>query len=166
MELFSHWPWVRALGQSAAEVTVRNPGCRWLSGPTPAGPYAVEDYEFAWLAATAYQGTPAAARRLAQTVDREEHVDPAERLRAAGWDQWKGFPGRELQLKIDQTHLRVQVWEKPREGGQAIVAVTFGGTVFNNEMDWRANCGGFSQERRTNTATSCTLWRPRLSKSS
>jgi hypothetical protein len=137
------WPWFRALGQSATEVTVRNPGSRFLSAPKPDRPYAVEDWELAWLAAAAYGKTPAAAKRRARTTDAEEHVDPDVPLRAAGWERWDGFPGDGLQQKIEKTHLRVEVWEKRRADGTLVVAVTFGGTVFNNEMDWRANLRWF-----------------------
>jgi Lipase (class 3) len=137
------WPWFRALGQSATEACVRNPGCRFLSAPKPVRPYAVEDWELAWLAAAAYGKTPAAAKRRARTTDAEEHVDPEVPLRAAGWERWKGFPTDGLQRKIEKTHLRVEVWEKRREDGTWVVAVAFGGTVFNNEMDWLANLRWF-----------------------
>jgi hypothetical protein len=114
-----------------------------LSAPKPAKSYAVEDWEFAWLAASAYGKTHAAAKRRARTDDAEEHVDPETALRAAGWERWDGFPNDGLHRKIKQTHLRVEVWEKCREGGTLVVAVTFGGTVFNNQMDWRANLRWF-----------------------
>lgn len=148
MDIFSGWPWLRALRQSSAEVTIRDPGCRWLSAPKPVRPYAVEDWEFAWLAAAAYGKTPAAAKRRAAAAEAEEHVDPEACLRAAGWDRWKEFPGEALQRKIDKTHLRVEVWEKKSAGRASIVAVAFGGTVFNNEMDWRANLRWFLPGRK------------------
>ena len=143
MTAFANWPWFRSLRQTDEEVTVRNPGSRLLSAPKPVQPYAAQDWEFAWLAAAAYRNTPAAAKRRALTADAEERVDPEGRLRAAGWARWEGFPGNDLQHKIEQTHLRVEVWERRCQDGSSIVAVTFGGTVFNNEMDWRANLRWF-----------------------
>jgi hypothetical protein len=141
--LFRKWPWFRALGQSATEVTTRNPGSRFLSVPKPLRPYAVEDWEFAWLAASAYGKTRAAAKRRALTADAEEHVNPETPLRAAGWERWDGFPSDGLHRKIEQTHLRVEVWQKRREDDTLVVTITFGGTVFNNDMDWRANLRWF-----------------------
>ena len=46
---------------------------------------------------------------------------------------------------FDQTHLRVEVWEKNEP---PTIAVTFGGTVFWNEMDWRANLRWFLPKHR------------------
>jgi hypothetical protein len=48
-----------------------------------------------------------------------------------------------LQRKIDGAHLRVEVWEKKHDDRSLTVSVTFGGTIFNNEMDWRANLRWF-----------------------
>ena len=137
------WPWIRALGQSRSELTVRPAGDRFLSAPKPVMPYAQADWEFAWLAAAAYGKTPAAQKRRARTTDPEEQVDPEVPLRAAGWEQWEPFPTDELRRKLEKTHLRVEVWQKLRVDGMLLVAVTFGGTVFNNEMDWRANLRWF-----------------------
>jgi Lipase (class 3) len=137
------WPWIRALRQSETEVTTRSPGERFLSSPKPVRPYAQEDWEFAWLAASAYGKTRAATKRRARSMDAQDHVDPEVPLRAAGWRRWDEFPNEELHRKIEQTHLRLEVWEKQREDGTLLVAVTFGGTVFNNEMDWRANLRWF-----------------------
>jgi hypothetical protein len=130
------WPWFRALSQTATQVTVREPGNRFLSEPRPIAPYAAAHSEYAWLAACAYLETPAGQTRKARTIDPEEHVDPRGRLRAEGWSEWTDFPSAELQQKFKATHLRAQVWEKETP---PILAVTFGGTIFNNGMDWRSN---------------------------
>lgn len=143
MDAILRLPWFRALSQSDKEVSVRNSGCRFLSAPKPVQPWAAEDWEFAWLAAAAYAKTPAAAKRRARDPGSEEEMNPETPLKAAGWKQWDKFPGRDLQRKIDKTHLRVEVWEKRRDNGSSVVAVAFGGTVFNNEMDWRANLRWF-----------------------
>lgn len=137
------WPWIRALRQSESEVTIRRAGDRFLSAPRPVRPYATEDCEFAWLAASAYGKTPAAQKRRVRTADVEEHIDPEVPLHAAGWQQWDHFPDEALHRKIEKTHLRVEVWQKQREDGTLVVAVTFGGTVFNNDKDWRANLRWF-----------------------
>jgi pimeloyl-ACP methyl ester carboxylesterase len=147
------WPWFRALGQTQTEVTTRSPGERFLSSPISVRPYATEDWEFAWLAASAYGKTPAAAKRRARTTDTEEHVDPEGPLRVARWERWKTFPSDGLHRKIEQTHLRVEVWQKCREDGTLVVVVTFGGTVFNNEMDWRANLRWFFPGRHRDQYT-------------
>jgi hypothetical protein len=143
MRPFAKWPWFRALGQNDSEVTVRNAGCRFLSAPKPATLYAAQDWEFAWLAAAAYGKTPAAAKRRANSRDAEEHVNADAALLAAGWQQWEEFPSDGLHRKLEKTHLRVEVWEKTLSEGSTIVAVTFGGTIFNNEKDWRANLRWF-----------------------
>jgi hypothetical protein len=138
-----NWPWLRALGQLHTQVTTRAAGERFLSAPKPVTPYAEEDWEFAWLAASAYGKTPAAAKRRARTADAEEHVDPEVPLRAAGWERWNAFPTDGLHRKIESTHLRVEVWQKQRENGTCVVAVTFGGTVFTDWRDWKANLRWF-----------------------
>lgn len=139
----SRWPYFRALGQSATQVAVRRPGRRFLSAPCPMTTFAIEDREFAWLAAAAYRKTPAAARRRSRTADAEEQIDPEGPLRLAGWEPWTGFPTDELERRIAKTHLRVEVWQKTRQDQSRVIAVTFGGTVFDNEMDWRANLRWF-----------------------
>lgn len=148
MGWFVRWPWFRALRQSHTQVTIREPGCRWLSAPKPVQPSAAEEWEFAWLVAAAYGKTPAAAKRRAKTAEAEEHVDPEVPLRAAGWKQWKGFPSGDLQRQIEETHLRVEVWEKTREDQPSILAVTSGGTVFNNQKDWWSNFRWFLPTHR------------------
>jgi hypothetical protein len=135
-------PILRAFFQKSDEVAVREPGKRLLSAPRPIAPYAAEHWEFAWLSVIAYNQTPAGARRAVKEArapvpgDAVARRDPRQPLTEAGWTQWDNFPDDGLQRKIAATHLRVEVWENKERRS---VAVTFGGTVFNNENDWRAN---------------------------
>jgi hypothetical protein len=143
-------PILRALGQSSNEVVVRVPGDRFLSAPEPIGPYAAEHSEFAWLSDAAYIQTKAGRRHFEKIRAnlKPENADPAApvaHLNAAGWKQWDNFPDAALRDKIVSTHLRVQVWER---SDPPAFAVTFGGTVFNNDADWRANLRWFVPMKR------------------
>jgi hypothetical protein len=146
-------PVLRALGQKASEVVVREPGKRLLSSPRPIAPYANEHWEFAWLSVAAYQKTHAGQKHAEQQKHADQMKaatavtaappvpeDPERALADAGWMQWDNFPDDGLLGKIKDSHLRVEVWER-RE--PPAVAVTFGGTVFNNDADWRANLRWF-----------------------
>ncbi|HEY0746872.1 MAG TPA: lipase family protein [Steroidobacteraceae bacterium] len=139
-------PFIRALFQSQSEVTVRFPGRRFLSEPLPLKPYAEEHWEFAWLAVAAYVHTPAGQQEQ-RTVRRtaEDTVDPLAELRQCGWDLWANFPDGPLRTIMDQTHLRVEVWEKR---SSSTIAVSFGGSIFNNRMDWRSNLRWFLPAHR------------------
>ncbi|MFL6604901.1 MAG: hypothetical protein ACJ8R9_26695 [Steroidobacteraceae bacterium] len=151
----SELPILRALGQNASEVVLREPGERFLSAPRPIGPYAGEHWEFAWLSVAAYQKTYAGAKEAAKRAKPRKRLpargrapaaaldpnpDPAAPLTAAGWERWTGFPDDVLLAKIKATHLRVEVWERQEPPA---VAVTFGGTVFTNNADWWANLRWF-----------------------
>jgi hypothetical protein len=142
-------PILRAFGQTSAEVVLRLPGKRLLGAPRPIEPYAREHWEFAWLSVAAYQKTHAGAQETARRIHAQKHSDPdpdpAVPLAAAGWVKWPEFPGRELLDLIQATHLRVEVWERQEPPA---VAVTFGGTVFNNEADWKANLRWFLPGRQ------------------
>jgi hypothetical protein len=148
-------PILRALWQRPTEVVVRDPGDRFLSAPRPIGPYAKEHWQFAWLSVVAYAKTPGAVaharsrltkiKATATNATAQAEADNIDgtaetRLAAAGWSRWQGFPDDGLSEKIAATHLRVEVWERK---DPAAVAVTFGGTVFNNDKDWRANLRWF-----------------------
>src|SRR5256885_2992930 len=94
-------PVVRAWGQAASQVVVREPGDRFLSDPQPIQPYAHEHWEFAWLSVAAYQKTRAGAKEAARlrqrTAARDSAVvdadaDPEQLLNAAGWTRWRDFP--------------------------------------------------------------------------
>jgi hypothetical protein len=144
-------PVLRALGQKASQVVLRKPGHRFLSAPEPIAPLAKEHWEFAWLSVAAYLRTAAGQKHTKNALAEAAAPigatppDPLPPLTAAGWTEWKTFPGDALLAKIKQSHLRVQVWE--REDPPAL-AVTFGGTVFNNNADWRANLRWFLPGRK------------------
>lgn len=58
----------------------------------------------------------------------------------AGWILWPGFPNAELQGKIKNSNLRVEVWERKEPRA---LAVAFGGTVFTSWKDWMSNLRWF-----------------------
>jgi len=140
-------PILRAFGQNATEGLVRIPGRRFLSAPQPITPFAKEHWEFAWLSDAAYQETDAGKKHIEKirkkTLPGIAAVipDPLAPLAQAGWRQWKHFPGEALLEQIKDSHLRVQVWERSEPPA---IAITFGGTVFNNNADWRANLRWFT----------------------
>lgn len=137
---FDRYPILRALRQRQDQVAVREPGKRFLSAPRPIAPYAHEHWQPAWLADSAYGKTCAGK---ASKVERARSAeDPDTVLQRAGWRPWNNdtFLSPELRKRFERYHLRVEVWERQSPGA---VAVTFGGTVFRNEMDWRANLRWF-----------------------
>jgi hypothetical protein len=141
-------PVLRAFGQKASEVTLREPGNRFLSDPRPIAPYARVHWEFAWLSVAAYQDTRAGQKSAERTQAANaitggpsQPLDPSQALAEAGWSQWDKFPDEKLLKKVEDSHLRVEVWERTEPPA---VAVTFGGTVFNNDADWRANLRWFT----------------------
>jgi len=144
-------PILRALMQNSSEAVVRAPGKRYLSAPLPITPFAREHWEFAWLSMAAYQETAAGQKHIEKVKKKaaankgEVIPDPLPPLTAGGWTQWKNFPGEDLLKEIKESHLRVQVWERDEPPA---VAVTFGGTVFNNDADWRANLRWFRPGKR------------------
>lgn len=144
-------PVLRALGQTSTEVVVRETGQRFLGAPQPIGPFAKEHWEFAWLSVAAYQETAAGQKHKGKMMEGakpeidEASPDPLPPLTAAGWVKWPSFPGDGLLMQIQASHLRVQVWERQ---DPPAVAVTFGGTVFNNDADWRANLRWFLPGKR------------------
>jgi len=154
--LLSKIPILRALGQSPAEVVVRPPGERFLSAPLPIAPYAASHRAFAWLSLAAYSATPAARKRAARAVHESRARaapdgtplaprDPVAILAAAGWTPWSPFGSPAIWRRIDDAHLRVEVWENP---SHSAVAVSFGGTVLDNEKDWLSNLRWFIPDPR------------------
>jgi hypothetical protein len=138
---FDQYKYLRALGQAPDQVVVRDPGERFLSAPRPIGPYAAEHWQFAWLADSAYGKSRVKGVTKAESARSTEDAETA--LTRAEWTKWKNedFLSPALRQRFDHYHLRVEVWEKQTP---AAVAVTFGGTVFRNEMDWRANLRWFT----------------------
>jgi len=149
--MWSNMPIIRALGQNSTEVVVRKPGQRFLSAPLPVSSFAKEHWEFAWLSDVAYQETAAGEKHLAKVKQNAVGAlgavapNPLPPLTAAGWRRWENYPGKELLEQIKQSHLRVQVWERNEPPA---LAVAFGGTVFNNNADWRANLRWFFPGKR------------------
>lgn len=135
--------YLRALGQAPNQVVVREPGHRFLGAPRPIRPYAEEHWQFAWLADSAYGKTIAGKASKAEHARQTE--DPESVLMRAGWRQWPNdkFLSDALRKRFEHYHLRVEVWEKQ---SPPQVAVTFGGTVFNNKMDWLANLRWFTPD--------------------
>jgi hypothetical protein len=144
-------PILRALGQNSSEVVIRECGDRFLSAPRHIAPYASKHWQFGWLSVAAYQETAAGQKHikkmatLAQPAEGAISSNPLSPLAQAGWKQWQGFPGDGLLQQIHDSHLRVQVWERAEPPA---VAVTFGGTVFDNNADWRANLRWFLPGQR------------------
>jgi len=138
---FNRYKFLRALGQAPEQVVVREPGERFLSAPRPIAPFAVEHWQFAWLADSAYGKTHAGRNCKAEIARSPENPETA--LGRVGWTKWKNdeFLSDELRRRFDAYHLRVEVWERQ---SPAAVAVAFGGTVFRNEMDWLANLRWFT----------------------
>jgi Lipase (class 3) len=133
---FDRYKYLRALGQAPDQVVVRGSGERFLGPPRPIGPFAAEHWQFAWLADSAYGKTHAGKTSKAETARLTE--DPEAAMTRTGWTKWQNdnFLSDELRKRFDAYHLRVEVWE--RQSSPA-VAVTFGGTMFRNKMDWLAN---------------------------
>jgi hypothetical protein len=133
---FDRLKFIRALGQASDQVVVREPGERFLSAPRPIAPDAAEHWQFAWLADSAYGKSRVEGITKAESIRAADN--PETVLARAGWTQWNNsqFLSAELRQRFEHYHLRVEVWERQ---SPSAVAVTFGGTVFRNEMDWRAN---------------------------
>jgi hypothetical protein len=147
------WPSIpifRAFRQNSTEVVIRTPGDRFLSAPLPIARFSNEHWEFAWLSDAAYLQTPAGKQHVtemaAEPIANVGTVppDPFAHLAAAGWVLWDEFPDENLLKQDAKTHLRVQVWERSEP---AAIAVTFGGTIFNNRADWRANLRWFTPRK-------------------
>lgn len=139
-ELLPSW---EAFGQTNAQVTTREPGERHLGQPKPVADEARRDLEMAWLSEAAYGNTPPGVKqREAAALDQGDADCPNSQaaLFAAGWKPWPNFPNDGLLRRIEQFHLRVEVWTR---ADPPQVAVAFGGTVFNNMNDWIANLRWF-----------------------
>ncbi|VTU13664.1 lipase family protein [Variovorax sp. RA8] len=124
-----------SLQQTEDQVAIRPPGKRLIAELRPYEPEARRHLPYAWLSQSAYEKTPAG----------KEEADPCrdadQALGEAHWKRWDGFPREEsLKTEIEKYHLRVEVWSKE---SPPQVAVAFGGTVFDNRNDWRANLRWF-----------------------
>ncbi|MFL6439910.1 MAG: lipase family protein [Terriglobales bacterium] len=124
-----------AFRQRSDQVVIRRPGQRMFGAPEPLGTAGLEDLPFAFLSQAAYQHKPDAKQEKAGDC-----VDPDAALQQRGWARWADFGGPELRAQIEAVHLRVEVWWHLQEKK---VAVAFGGTVFSNIKDLRANLRWF-----------------------
>jgi hypothetical protein len=124
-----------AFRQQDNEVVIREPGERLLGRPQPLADEARKDVDFAFLSQAAYQRT--ANSKIEKT---DCYLNPDETLESSGWKRWTDFPDTTVLAKIEKSHLRVEVWENAQRDE---VALAFGGTVFTNKADWRANLRWF-----------------------
>jgi hypothetical protein len=121
--------------QKPDQVVFRAPGQRRLGIPRDAAPVAREDLEFALMSQAAYQRTADA-----KEIRDGEKLDPDTALESMGWYRWKDFPNGAVKQKVDETHLRVEVWSN---ASSSKVAVAFGGTVARNIKDWESDLRWF-----------------------
>jgi hypothetical protein len=121
-----------SLRQAPDESWTRAPGQRWSGTYAAIAANAKEHWQYAWLSEAAYQESKGVAPGACAA--------PQMVLNAAGWSRWTGFPGGDLGADLKQAHLRAEVWYNRK---QNILAVTFGGTVFNSGSDWRSNLRWF-----------------------
>ena len=140
--LLSAWA---AFRQKADEVAVREPGHRSLGTPFPVAGEARKHWQYAALAEASYRRTPKGSKADGETSECPPVVAVLE---AHGWELWD-FPNDKLDdgllTKISEFHLRVEVWEHPETNS---VVVSFGGTVFKNGNDWRANLRWFTPHHK------------------
>ncbi len=124
-----------AFRQKPDQVVVRNPGQRTFGAPEALERIGREDLPFALLSQAAYERKPDAKQ-----VKAGASLDPDESLQVRGWIRWPDFGGSALHAEIQKVHLRAEVWWHLREKK---IAVAFGGTVFTNIKDWKANLRWF-----------------------
>jgi hypothetical protein len=124
-----------AYRQRPDQVVFREPGQRRLGVPQEAAPEARKDVEFALLSQAAYQRTADA-----KVIQAGEGLDPDATLESMGWSRWKDFPSGVVKQKVDDAHLRVEVWSNASSNK---VAVAFGGTVARNIKDWESDLRWF-----------------------
>ena len=124
-----------AFPQRPDQVVIRRPGQRMFGPPEPLDEIGAEDLPFALLSQAAYKHKPDAKQ-----VKSGEALDPDAELQRRGWSMWPDFGGTQLHKQIQNVHLRAEVWWNLQEKK---VAVAFGGTVFTNIKDWKANLRWF-----------------------
>ena len=124
-----------AYRQKSNEIVTREPGNRTLGAPQPNAPEARADLDFALLSQAAYQRKPDA-----KDVKAGDWLDADALLQETGWRRWADFPDPKLLEEISNFHLRVEIWSNASRNA---VAVAFGGTVFTNIKDWKANLRWF-----------------------
>lgn len=115
--------------QARDKVLVREPGIRVLGDPKDVHLEARNHWPYAWLSVAAYS-----AMKDVETEPGDCRSDKI--LGKLGWVRWPGFPGDGVRDQIEQSNLRVAVWE---HGSPRRIVVAFGGTVFNSGKDWLSN---------------------------
>jgi hypothetical protein len=65
---------------------------------------------------------------------------PDALLSKAGWRRWEEFPSKEVAPILQESNLRVEVWQRDEPPA---IAVAFGGTVFLSGKDWISNLRWF-----------------------
>ncbi|HGL6719717.1 hypothetical protein NTJ56_24635 [Burkholderia contaminans] len=141
--------------QKANEALIREPGHRVYNQEVKASEMAAKQWEFALLSEVAYikVGQIQQYRKLNLTLSADALTDekavsslPApcpiasSVLKDAGWVHWQDFPSPELKSLLTHKNLRVEAWARQ---SPPAVAVTFGGTVFDNPSDWESNLRWF-----------------------
>lgn len=121
-----------SMRQAPDEAWTRAPGQRWSGTYSAIAAKAAEHWQYAWLSEAAYQDSKGLAPGACAA--------PQMVLKAAGWSRWTGFPAGDLAADLKLAHLRAEVWYHRK---QNILAVTFGGTVFNSGRDWMSNLRWF-----------------------
>ena len=145
---------IAAARQTPSQVFQRKPGDRFLSGPLLAVDEARDEWQFALLSVAAYgrsnpkrRAIPAgkgllrtAGHLIARNpgVYHPESVDNT--LKGLGCELWNDFPDEKLKIKMQESHLRAEVWHNVRKN---IIVAAFGGTVFTSGKDWLSNLRWF-----------------------
>jgi hypothetical protein len=120
----------KAYNQTPEQVAIRKPGDHILGDPESLCTEGTEDLAFALLSQAAYQKKSDVGRTSSADGD----------LISMGWAKWPDSTDEEFLTTIRKVHLRVEVWAHATDKK---LAVTFGGTVFTNLADWRANLRWF-----------------------
>src|SRR5450755_3031369 len=120
----------KAYNQKEDQVAIRTPGNHILGDPECLCREGTEDLPFALLSQAAYQKKSDVGNTSSADSD----------LISMGWAMWPDSKDEEFLTTIRKVHLRVEVWAHEADKK---VAVTFGGTVFTNWADWRANLRWF-----------------------
>lgn len=141
VDIAKTFPGLHASWQKSTEVAIRQAGNRCLDPPEPAAPQAIRDVDYAWLAEAAYSATYY-ARSVRRQTGRAPSTLAYTILEQTGWTRWTDFPDRDLLYRIEDSHLRVEVWERATTTTSTVV-ITFGGTVAKVWADWEANLRWF-----------------------
>jgi len=125
----------RAFRQKEGQVATRADGARFLSPPRPAFHEAMKHHQYAWLSVAAY----------GHANDKEKEDCAVTTLAGYHWKRWElnSFLEDDVIRKMEELHLRADVWERPNSDGSMTVSVIFGGTVITNLNDLLSNLRWF-----------------------